>query len=356
MRVERQLGSIRARNALPRLPLIAGAACALVACEASWTPPTPSDPIRVADISMSIAELEEMRRADPDAIDVNLVLGERYRRMNMLEEADETFERALNQAGLTRDLEAQARGGLGRVAQSRDDLDGAERHFRDALDAAEAGGSIGAAREQRFNLAVLERVRGDFVAACRWYDEAGSRGSDTALTSELDCDAPDEVLALAAAVWRAHAAPTMLDFADEALSAEPIAEAAEAAVARGDVPPKTLAPVLGDYAALMLAIEGPEAAEAVARRALALDPNDAILQIHLISPLILLGRYDDADAATEEVVRAWRGSTSERAYVFYRQLATEFWELSDAGMHDPHMNAVLRRLSARMDELRDHRD
>jgi tetratricopeptide (TPR) repeat protein len=318
------------------------------ACEAA---PPPSDPpLVVADISMSIAELEEIRREDSDQVEVELVLGERYRRLGQLEDAEAVFERALDKADGAPALEARALSGLGAVAQSRDDLERAEARFREALAIAEAAGASSVVREQHERLAVLERIRGDFVAACGWYRRAGAGGAATQITAQISCAAPEPLLALSASIWRAHASPTMEGLVVESRLTKELAAQAEAAVAEGRVDPVALAPALGDYSTLVLYTEEAAAAEAVARRAIALDPSRAMLQVHLVSPLILLGRIEEADAAVDQVIGAWRvlDIAARRPDV---QLYEEFEELKEAGLHDPHMDAVYARLAARVREL-----
>jgi hypothetical protein len=326
------------------------AALAFSACETSL-PSDTSPPLIVADISMSIAELEEIRQANPEQIEVGLILGERYRRMGMLEDADVAFQRVLDAAGGAAALEAGALGGLGLVAQSRDELDLAETRLTAALASAEAAGLEDLADEQRLRLAVLARVRGDFVAACGWYDRAGVGGAASQLTTAIDCGAPDVVLDLAASIWRAHASPTMEGLAVEAMATKGLAADAEAAAARGEVAPTALASVLGDYSTLVLYTEGAAPAEAVARRAIALDPEDGLLHLHLISPLILQGRLEEADAAAEAVIGDWRelGVTGRSPD---RRFFEEVQELAEAGLYRPHLGVVYERLRLRSEDLR----
>jgi tetratricopeptide (TPR) repeat protein len=295
---------------------------------------------------MSIAELEEIRHANPEQVEVGLILGERYRRMGLLDDAETAFQRVLDNAGGAAALRAGALSGLGLSAQSRDDLDLAETRLREALEAAESAGVRGLAREQRERLAVLEQVRGDFVAACEWYERAGAGGAQTKLTTEIDCGDPREILALSASIWRAHASATMEGLMVEAMTTKTLAAEAEAAVASGDIKPAQLAPALGDYSTLVLYTEGAEAAEAVARRAIALAPRDGLLHAHLISPLILQGRLGEADAAAETVIRDWPAD-GPAGWSIYRQLNDEFEELTAAGLHNPYMDEVSRRLEER---------
>lgn len=325
-------------------------AALLTACETGESNGASNEPLAVADISMSIAELEDLRQQNPEQVDIGLVLGERYRRMGQLDDAESAFQRVLDGAGAP-DLEAGALGGLGLVAQSRDDLAAAEQRLREALSVAEAAGLEGVAREQRVRLAVLERVRGDFVTACAWYAQAGLSGQETQLTVQQNCDAPTEVLALSASIWRAHASATMEGLVVESRLTKTLAADAEAAVARGALAPDALAPALGDYSRLVLYAEGAEAAEAVARRAIALDPGRSRLQLHLISPLLLQGRDAEADEAVDAVLSSWTrlelsGSSPEWT------LRQEFDELEEAGLYRPYMDEVLSRFAEHRASLR----
>jgi hypothetical protein len=293
---------------------------------------------------MSIGELETIQKAHPEQVEVGLILGERHRRLGQLAAAAAAFQSVLDRAGGSARLEAGALGGLGLVSQSRDDLTGAEVRFRAALDAAEKAGLDKAANEQREHLAVLARVRGDFLAACDWYGRAGEGGSRAKLTTRMDCSAPRQEVALAASIWRANASPTVEGLAVEARQTRALAAEAEAAVLSGAVKGRDLAPVLGDYSTLVLYTETPEAAEAVARRAIALDPRAGAIKVHLVSPLILEGRNDEADAALRAAVTA---RSSQDRWNVQSQLKHEFDDLTASGLHRPHMDNVLKRLEAK---------
>jgi tetratricopeptide (TPR) repeat protein len=338
-------GCARDRGARPSRIGALLAAAALAACETAQPAPISS-----RGLEASIAELEARRDADPRDAGVLLALAEQYRRLGRLDDAEAAFQAAADRSSRDVPVRAEALAGLGAAALGRDDVAGARSRFFEALEVSESAGNAELAAAQRVRLGTLERGQGDLVAACDWFARAGGRAGAGVLRAEVDCADGREILALRGALQRARTAATMEGLGRAAAEAEMLAAEAEAAYAAGSVRAEDLAAAFGDYSSVLLLTSTPEAAEAAARRALEIDPSQPMLKVHLILPLILLERLEEADAATDAVIAAWTSPDDLNrgpAWVFYNA----YREFASAGRGDEHMAAAYERLRVHGDGM-----